>query len=360
MSKVDTKFIPNGCQRPVCSVHQCIIGYVIRWSEPFSFEYSPKGFRDVEVWTIRRKEEEEQPSFFPNLAKFSHHPAPVNFCVVKENERISPNMKGKPIQEVSYFVGRNTFCDSESVVMVIPVNHPEQVQSCPLLGRNAHVLPTELPAVRDITFRADVAFIPVVKVNEPFLPLSFKFLQLLDLVRIELRRGFPLGTFSYTSISCANADKKLLKVLSLAALPEACRQASLAFFTLCLSFSMAARTASSSEQSMTGFRPRPGRVFKPDIPSASKRFTQEFTEMCVISVCRPTSLEGKPWDFNRMARQRIRKQWLSPFRKPSSNCRRDSSVNDMVLIFAIIVQFYNNVQRYKLIMIYTNFQHLLN
>ncbi len=351
MSKVDTKFIPNGCQRPVCSVHQCIIGYVIRWSEPFSFEYSPKGFRDVEVWTIRRKEEEEQPSFFPNLAKFSHHPAPVNFCVVKENERISPNMKGKPIQEVSYFVGRNTFCDSESVVMVIPVNHPEQVQSCPLLGRNAHVLPTELPAVRDITFRADVAFIPVVKVNEPFLPLSFKFLQLLDLVRIELRRGFPLGTFSYTSISCANADKKLLKVLSLAALPEACRQASLAFFTLCLSFSMAARTASSSEQSMTGFRPRPGRVFKPDIPSASKRFTQEFTEMCVISVCRPTSLEGKPWDFNRMARQRIRKQWLSPFRKPSSNCRRDSSVNDMVLIFAIIVQFYNNVQRYKLIMI---------
>lgn len=97
MSKVDTKFIPNGCQRPVCSVHQCIIGYVIRWSEPFSFEYSPKGFRDVEVWTIRRKEEEEQPSFFPNLAKFSHHPAPVNFCVVKDNERVSPDMKGKPI-----------------------------------------------------------------------------------------------------------------------------------------------------------------------------------------------------------------------------------------------------------------------
>ena len=351
MSEVDTKFIPNGRQHPVCGIHQCVIGHVMRRSKPFSFEYPPKGFCDVEVWTIRRKEEKEQSSFLPNRAKFSHHPAPVYFGIVKDNERVSFNSERKPVKEVGDLVGRNTLRGGESVVMVIPVNHPEQIQAGPLLGRDGHVFPTELPAVRDTAFRADVAFIPVVKVNKPVFPLSFKLLQLLGLVRIELRRGFPVGTFSYTSISCANADKKLLKVLSLASLAQACCQASFAFFMLCLSFSMAARTASSSEQSMMGLRPRPGRVFKPEIPSASKRFTQEFTDTCVISVCRPTSLEVKPWDFSRTARQRIREQWLSPFRKPSSNCRRDSLVSDMVLIFAMIAQFYDNVQRYKHVMI---------
>lgn len=38
--------------------------------------------------------------------------------------------------------------------------------------------------------------------------LMFEFLQFLGIVRIELRRGFPLWTFPYTSISRANADKK--------------------------------------------------------------------------------------------------------------------------------------------------------
>ena len=78
---------------------------------------------------------------------------------------------------------------------------------------------------------------------------------------------------------------------------------------------------SSSEWSMSGFRPRPGRVSSPLMPLTSKRFNHELTEMCVISVCTPTSLEIKPWDFNRMTRQRIRKAWLLPWRKPSSNCR---------------------------------------
>ena len=37
-----------------------------------------------------------------------------------------------------------------------------------------------------------------------------KVCDLIGLIRIELRRGLPLGTFPYTSISRANADKKAL------------------------------------------------------------------------------------------------------------------------------------------------------
>src|SRR5690606_41054878 len=47
--------------------------------------------------------------------------------------------------------------------------------------------------------------------------------------------------FPYTLISCANADKKRLKVDLLAAFPVAACQAALALPTLCLSCSIAAR-----------------------------------------------------------------------------------------------------------------------
>jgi hypothetical protein len=45
-----------------------------------------------------------------------------------------------------------------------------------------------------------MAFISIVEGNTSFSFLSFKFLQLLMFVRIELRRGFTPWTFSYTSI----------------------------------------------------------------------------------------------------------------------------------------------------------------
>ena len=96
-------------------------------------------------------------------------------------------------------------------------------------------------------------------------------------------RVSPWDVSLYIYIS-ANADKKARKVLSLNFLPEACCQASFTFVTLCLSFSMALRTASSSELSIIGFLPRPRRVSSPLTPSHSNRFTHELTDMCIISV----------------------------------------------------------------------------
>lgn len=65
----------------------------------------------------------------------------------------------------------------------------------------------------------------IVRLSEPFTfeyaPQRLDYVEMCDLVRIELRRGLSLGTFSYTSISRANADKKARNVLSLASFPEA-------------------------------------------------------------------------------------------------------------------------------------------
>ena len=87
------------------------------------------------------------------------------------------------------------------------------------------------------------------------------------------------------------------------------------------------------------------------MPSDSKRFTHELTDMCVISVCSPMAFEVSPDDFKSTARQRIRKAWLLPSRKPFSNSIRWEAVNSITLIFAIAVWIYMCMQNYTKIVI---------
>lgn len=351
MGKIDIKFRPDSCQRSVSGVEQRFCGDIIRRPEPFALEYAPQSFGNVQMRTVWRKEEEVQSTFFPNRPKFLEQLPTVNACVVKNDKRILFDAERKSVKEVSCFVSSDAFACGKTIIAVVAVNHAENIEAITSLRRYEDILTAELPAVRHVSLSADMTFVSEIKVYESGFCLTFEFLQLLGLIRIELRRGFPLRTFPYTSISRANADKKALNVLSLASFPEARCHASLAFLTLCLSCSIALRTASSSEQSIIGLRPRPGRVSNPLIPSDSKRFTQELTEICVIAVCAPTSLDFNPCDFNRIARQRIRYAWLLPLRKPSSNCRRCLSVSCITLIFAIVVSPSVFTQRYAKILI---------
>lgn len=337
MSKVDIEF---GSKRTQCSIgriEQRVCGNIIHRSEPFALEDSPQCLCDIQMWAIWRKEQEEQSSLLPYRAKFPHEFAPMNACIVKYNKCVLADAERKAVYKVGYLVGCHVFSGGESFIPVVAVYHAEDVEPQGSFGRDMDILTAELPSVWHITLGADVALISIIKIDEAVFLLLYEFLQLLGLVRIEPRRGFSLRTFSYTSISRANADKKALKVLSQASFPEACCHASFAFFKLCLSFSIALRTAFSSERSMIGFRPLPGRVSNPLIPSASKRFTQELTDMLVISVWRPTCSEVRPVDFRSIARQRIRYAWLLPWRKPSSSCRRCWSVSCITFIFAIVV-----------------------
>ena len=337
MGKIDVEIRTKSSQSTIGCVKQGVCGKIIHRPEPFALEDSPQSLRDIQMRTVWRKKEKEQTSLLPYRTKFLHELAPVYAGIVKHHECILADTHRQSVQKVCDSVSRHILRCGEPLISVVSVNHTEDIEPEASFRWNIYILSTELPAIRHITFRADVALISVVEVYQTGNRLSFEFLQLLGLIRIELRRGLTLRTFPYTSISRANADKKALKVLSLASLPEACCQASLAFITLCLSFSMALRTASSSEQSMMGLRPRPGRVSKPLMPSASKRFTHELTDMCVISVCAPTSLDVRPLAFSNIARQRIRNAWLLPWRKPSSSCRRCLSVSCITLIFAIVV-----------------------
>lgn len=351
MGKIDIEFGPNCRQCTVGCIKQGICGAIIRRSEPFALEDSPERLGDVQMRTIGREEKEIQTSLLPYRTKFFDEFASVNACIVKDDKRVLAYTERKPVKEVCDFVGGHILGSRESFISVIAVYHAENIEPQTSFGWNINLLTAEQPSVWHISLGADVAFISIIEVDETVSFLLFEFLQLLGLIRIELRRGFPLRTFPYTFISRAKADKKALKVLSEASFPEACCHASFAFFTLCLSFSMALRTASSSEQSMIGFRPRPGRVSRPLIPSASKRFTQELTDIWVMSVCSPTCSEVIPVDFKSTARQRIRYAWFLPLRKPSSSCRRCWSVSYITLIFAIAVCIYMFTRRYAIFLI---------
>lgn len=351
MGKIDIEFRSKRSQRTVGCIEKGICGAIIRRSEPFALEDSPQSLSDIKMRTVRRKKEKEQTTLFPYLTEFPHEIASVDACIVKDNKSVFTDTERKSVKKVSNLVCGHIISCGEPFISIVTVYHTENIESQTSFRWDIDILTAELPSVWHISFSADVAFISIIKVDETVFFLLYEFLQLLGLIRIELRRGFPLWTFPYTSISRAKADKKALKVLSEASFPEACCHASFAFFTLCLSFSMALRTAPSSEQSMMGFRPRLGRVSRPLMPSASKRFTQEFTDIWVISVRSPTCSEVRPVDFKSTARQRMRYAWLLPWRKPSSNCRRCWSVSCITLIFATAMCLYVSTQRYAKILI---------
>ena len=312
MFKFNSQSIPDSRQCPIDGIKEVVATRIILRSDPFGFHYPPQCFRKVQVRGIRRKIKEEKPTFLPQCPQFSYLLVSMYARIVKHDERVFLNAQGKGFEVFNDLVRVNAFSRGEPMIAVVPVYHAEDVDPLCLLGWDIHVFVTELPAVRHIAFGAYMTFIGVIEVYFAVSVQLFKFLQLLGLIRIELRRGYSPWAFSYSLISCANADKKRLNVWSLASLPVAFCQASRALLTLCLSCSMALRTTSSSVQSMIGLRPRPGRVCKPLMPSCMKRFTQKLTDTCDISVCKPTCLLESPDDLSNTARQRMRKQWLSP------------------------------------------------
>ena len=332
---IDTQSISNVRQCSVGGIKERICTCVILRPYPFSLQDSPKRFCNVQMWGIWWKEKQKKSSVFPYRSEFLNPLVPMHCSIVKHDKGILSDTEGEIVKETDNLVCRHPLGSGESLVLVVTGNHAENVESCDPLGRNEHILSIQLPAVWHISFRTGVAFIGIIECNAAFTCLAFKFLQLLNLVLVELRRGYSPWAFPYTLISCANADKKRLKVMSLAFLPVACSQAALALLTHCLSCSMARRTASSSEESMMGFLPRPGRVFKPSIPSSLYRFTHAFTETELISVCAPAFADERPSAFRRTARQRIRKQCFSPKRNPLSSSRRCASVNSNTFGFPI-------------------------
>lgn len=324
------------CQSHISGIEKHVRSFVILRSYPLALEYAPKCLGNIQLWRIWRKIEKEKSSLFPYRPKFLNLLVSMDKGIVEDNKCIHLQIERNFIKVANYFICCHFLECCEAFVAGVLIYHPKDIETGDSLRRYVNILPLQLLTVRDISFCTSVSFVSIKESNASFRRLTFKFLQLLGLVFIEVRRGYSLWAFSYSLISCANADKKRLNVASLASLPDACSHATLALLTLCLSCSIARRTASSSEQSIISFRPRPERVLKQSIPSDLKRFTQAFTLTSLISVRTPIATDDKPSDFSSTARQRIRKQCFSPKRNPFSSARSSASVNSNTFGFPIL------------------------
>jgi hypothetical protein len=287
-------------QGPVCSVEQIVFANVILWLYPLSLEYSPKRFRQVEMWRVRGKKKDEESSLLPKFAMAHHFPCPVNPCVIKHDNGLPADAKRQAVKILDDSLRVDGFSYCKPVIIGVPVDYTKAIESEFLVGRDMIVLSPELPPIRHIAAGAYMGLIPVIKVYEALRMFIFKFLQLLALVGVELRRGLSPWTFSYASISCTNADKKRLNVSS-----EDASQADFAAFTLSRSASMALRMVSSlASLLIMGLAPCPGRFSNPSMPSARNLSTHLLIDCWHKSTFNAICGELKPCDFNRTARQR--------------------------------------------------------
>ena len=221
MSKFDSQGIPDNRQCPIDGIKEIVATCIILRSDPFGFHYPPQGFCKVQMRGIRRKVKKKKSAFLPQHPQLLYLLVSMYACIVKHDEGVFLNAQGKGIEVFNDLVRVNAFSRGEPMVAVVPVNHAEDVDPLCLPGRNIHVFVAELPPVRHIAFGAYMTFIGVIKIYLAVHVQMFKFLQLLALIRIELRRGYSPWAFSYSLISCANADKKRLNVRSLTSLPVA-------------------------------------------------------------------------------------------------------------------------------------------
>ena len=327
-------------QSSIRGIEEQVCCGVILWSEPLGLQYPPKCLHDIEMWGVWWKEKQEQSPLLPNPSQFHGSLASVDGGVVKHDDRFLSHRKGEAVKKIHDLRCTDAGLCGESVIDIATADHAKYIQSCGSLGWNIDILSLKLPRIGHIPFSTDMALVAIIQIYAALRGQAFKFLQLLALIGIELRRRFSLWAFSYTLISCTNALKKRLKVMSLASLPVASCQACRALLTLWRSSAIAAFTASSSEQSIMGFLPRPGLVYKPLKPSERYLFNHEYTLMALISVSSPTASLDMPWDFSSIAWQRMRKQWLSPLRKPFSSSIRSRVDNSIVDILRLIFSTY--------------------
>ena len=333
MAKFNIQLCPYSCQNPISGIKKRFCSGIVLWSEPFPFHNTPKSLHNVQMRRIRRDVEEKETPFFPNRTHSFYFLIMVYTCIIQHDKCLSVGLERESVEKIDNFLCIDRFAGTEPFKVVILVNYAKDVKLFGFFNRNVDIFSGKLQLVKDISFCADMGFVTIEEVDCSFFKKYFKFLQFLGLIRIELRRGLALRTFFYTSIPCANADKKRLNVDSLASLPEAFCQASLAVRTLCWSEPMALRTATSSEQFMMALRPCPGRVYNPLIPWLSKRLPQLSMVWVVISVCLPTWDALRPSALSSMARQCMRKQWFSLVWKPVVSCRRSESLRVNFLIF---------------------------
>jgi hypothetical protein len=207
------------CQRPAGCVEKRICTYTVKWSDPFSFQYPPECFSNVQMWRTGWQTEKEKSSFLPYRTQLTYFVTAVYGGIIKYNKRVPAHTEGENIKKADNPVCCDTLSSGKAFIPVPVVYHSKDIEPCCSLGWNADFFVVELPAVRDITLTANMCLIAIKQVCFSFLAHLFEFCKFLCLKFIAFKKRFSFGSFSYVFISSAKLFKNTLKVLSLTLLP---------------------------------------------------------------------------------------------------------------------------------------------
>ena len=330
MREINFQIYPHTGEASIGCVKEFILAQIIFWIEPFLFQFSPKGFGNIQMWRIRRQKENVQSSFLPigyplldNL-RFMYSRIIQNYtcCFTYFKRKFFQIFQNKSCVDI--------FFAHQPSTMILSADEPQTINLKGFFGEDTNFLIRELPSIRNIAFTAHMRFIPVIKVYCLAKAQLFKFFELFNLQLVMFRDRATFWAASYTLISSAKLFKKLLKVLLHTFFPLCRSHSALAVCIRCRLALRAERIASLSCSSMVGLRPRPGLVNNPCKPSVLYRLTHVSTLTLHMPTMMPTSWEVRPSDFNNILWQRIRKQWLLPFLNPDSNSLRCSEVRQGV------------------------------
>ena len=319
-------------QTSVQRICEIILTQIVVRIKPFFLQFTPKRFGNIQMWRIRREEEQVQSSVLPIRDSLHDCLGLVYSSIVKYNKGCTADLKRESFQKIQNKFCIDIFLGYLPSTPAFPVDKSHTIKLVGFIRQKTDILICKLPAIRNIAFTAQMGFISIIKVYFSLLTHYFKFFKFFNLKLVMLRFWFAFRSTSDAFISSAKVFKKALKVLSHTFFPLSDSHCALAVRIRCRLDFMAERIAAlSSVSDINALRPRPDLVCNPAIPSSLYRFTQLLMLTAHMPVIWLTSLDLRPSDFSNMLWQRILKQWLAPCLIPSSNSLRWVNVTAGVL-----------------------------
>lgn len=178
--------------QPISDVSQCSVGgieervrtCIVLWPYPFAFKDSPKRFGYVQVRRIWWEKEDEEPSLLPYQPAFFYPPVAMHRGIVKHDKGFLADAERTVVKETDNLVRRHPLRGGKALVLVLAGYHYEDVEPCDPPGGNEHILSFQLPPVWHITLRTGMALVGIEECYTPLCCLTFKFLQLPDLIPV--------------------------------------------------------------------------------------------------------------------------------------------------------------------------------
>src|SRR5215510_3996334 len=154
MREINFQFPSHICHTSVYCIKEFILFKIIFWIEPFFFQFSPKRFGNIKLWTIGRKKEQEQSSFLPIGYSLLDSLSFMYSRIIQNYKCCFTYFKRKLFQIFQHKSGVNIFRGHLPPALVLSADESQAVNFIGFFGQDTDLFIRKLPSVRNIAFTA--------------------------------------------------------------------------------------------------------------------------------------------------------------------------------------------------------------